>query len=82
MLRVTLTVGLLAASALAVGACDDDSNEVDDVDSTILDDGDVPFDPDVPEGVDTDTNEVENQGFDGDEFPGPEGNVSELPAED
>jgi hypothetical protein len=54
---------------------------VDDVDTTITDDPNVPFDPDVPEGVETDTNEVENQGFDPDD-PGPEGNVDELPAED
>lgn len=80
--RTTIAVGLLVASGLAVGACDDDDDQVDDVDPTIVDDGEVPFDADVPEGVDTETNEVENQGFDGDEFPGPEGNVAELPVED
>jgi hypothetical protein len=82
MFRVALTLGLLGASVLAVGACDDDSDEVDDIDPTIVEEGDVPFDPAVPDGVDTDTNEVENQGFDDDDLPGPAGNVSELPAED
>ena len=81
MLRFTVSVALVAA--LGVSACDDDTDtdEVEDVDTTIVDERNVPFDPDVPERGDTDTNEVENQGFDPD-TPGPEGNVTDLPAED
>ena len=81
MLRFTVSVALVAA--LGVSACDDDTDtdEVEDVDTTIIDERNVPFDPDVPESGDTDTNEVENQGFDP-ATPGPEGNVTDLPAED
>jgi hypothetical protein len=81
MWRSTLTVGLLAACSVAVGACDDDDDQVDDVDTSVVEPG-VPFDAAVPDGVATATNEVANQGFDGDEFPGPEGNVRPLPAEE
>jgi hypothetical protein len=82
MFRRTVAVALAAATVLGA-ACDEDSDtdEVEDVDTTIVDDPNVPFDPDVPAGVDPGTNEVENQGFDPDD-PGPEGNVSELPADD
>jgi hypothetical protein len=83
MLRSAFTAVLVIASAIGVAACDgDDAGEIDDVDTTIVDGPGVPFDPAVPEGVDTDTDEVGNQGFDSDDNPGPEGNVSQLPAED
>ena len=82
MLRSAITAVLVVVSAVGVAACDgDEAGEIDDVDTTIVDDPGVPFDPDVPEGVDTDTDEVGNQGFDRGGDPGPEGNMSELPAE-
>jgi hypothetical protein len=70
----TIALGLVATLSLGVAACDDDDSEpadtvVDELDS----DGNVPFDNDVPAGVDTDTNENNNLGFDTD-APGPVGN--------
>ena len=74
-LRTAAAVTLAVGFALGASACDDgdagepDTTLVDELDS----DPDVPFDPDVPGGVGTDTNERNNQGFDVDE-PGPVGN--------
>ncbi|HSL75234.1 MAG TPA: hypothetical protein VK853_12235 [Ilumatobacteraceae bacterium] len=66
--RSVLAGGALCV-ALLVGACDDDGAD-DVIEPTIVDDPGVPFDPNVPEGVDTSTDEQGNLGFD-DEQPGP-----------
>lgn len=63
--------------ALAVSACDsDDESPTDTVIDELDSDSDVPFDNDVPAGVDTDTDEGNNLGFDED-APGPVGNQSD-----
>jgi len=72
------SVALLVA--LTATACDDDDDSVDDPADTVVDTLDdepgVPFDPDVPGGVDTETDEQDNMGFDDD--PGGEpGNVTD-----
>lgn len=68
---VTLALGL----AFGASACDD--SDADEPDTTLVDDlqsdSDVPFDPNVPGGVGTETDERNNQGFDVDE-PGSVGN--------
>jgi hypothetical protein len=72
-----MALTLMAALSLGVAACDDDDSEpadtvVDEPDS----DGDVPFDNDVPPGIDTETDERNNQGFETDEV-GPVGNQTD-----
>ena len=81
MLRNALAVVVLAAAALSVSACDGSEADDNDVDTSIVDDPNVPFDPDVSDGIATDTNELENQGFETEDLPGPVGKVSELPSD-
>ena len=72
-------VAPVIARALTIGvvACDDADDEPDDTVVDELDsDGDVPFDNDVSPGVDTGTDERNNQGFETDEV-GPVGNESD-----
>jgi hypothetical protein len=76
--RAGTLLALAAVSVLGVSACDDgDDGEPD---TTLVDelqsDPDVPFDPDVEGGVDTETDERSNQGFDDDES-GPAGNATD-----
>ena len=76
--RTTVAVAIVAALAVGTTACSDDDGEpadtvVDDLDS----DADVPFDNDVAPGVDTETDERGNLGFDDDE-PGPVGNETDV----
>jgi hypothetical protein len=54
----------LGASACSDGSDDDDDGEPD---VTVVDDADVPFDPDIGPGIDTGTDERGNLGFDTDE---------------
>ncbi len=65
--------------ALTATACDDDDSVDDPADTvvdTLGDEPGVPFDPDVPGGVGTETDEQDNMGFDDD--PGGEpGNVTD-----
>jgi hypothetical protein len=68
MSRSVLVAGVLTLGLLA-GACDDGGTD-DVIEPTIADDPRVPFDPNVPDGVDTPTDEQGNLGFD-DELPGP-----------
>jgi hypothetical protein len=71
----TKLLALAAVSALAVSACDDGNDS--EPDTTVVDelqsDPDVPFDPNVEEGIDTGTDQRGNLGFDVDD-PGPVGN--------
>jgi hypothetical protein len=71
----TKLLALAAVSALAVSACDDGNDS--EPDTTVVDelqsDPDVPFDPNVEEGIDTGTDQRGNMGFDVDD-PGPVGN--------
>jgi hypothetical protein len=73
--RATRLLALAAVSALAVSACDDGNDS--EPDTTVVDelqsDPDVPFDPNVEEGIDTGTDQRGNMGFDVDD-PGPVGN--------
>ncbi len=74
--RSGVAVALVAALSFGVVSCDDDDSEpadtvVDELDS----DGNVPFDNDVPPGIDTETDERNNQGFESDE-PGEVGNLT------
>lgn len=68
-------VALALVFAVGASSCDDgDEGEPDPtVVDELVDDPDVPFDPDVPGGVDTETDERNNQGFES-ENPGPVGN--------
>jgi hypothetical protein len=56
--------------ALGASACADDDGGSPDTnpdsvpDTSLVDDADVPFDPDVGPGIDTDTDEGGNLGFD------------------
>ncbi len=76
--RAATALTLALAVTLGVSACDNDDD--DGPDTTLVDDlqsdPNVPFDPDVPGGNNTDTNELNNQGFDSDE-PGPVGNQTD-----
>jgi hypothetical protein len=72
-LRTTAAVVLAAGFALGVSACDDGDGDDGEPDISVVDDAGVPFDPDVPDGVGTETDEGDNQGFDPD-APGPVGN--------
>lgn len=78
MFRSALVVPVVLISAMAIVGCDDDGGGDVDVDSTLVDDPDVPFDPDVPAGQDTETDEIDNQGFDPQTPGGPLGNNAEL----
>jgi hypothetical protein len=73
--RATRLLALAAVSVLAVSACDDGNDS--EPDTTVVDelqsDPDVPFDPNVEEGIDTGTDQRGNMGFDVDD-PGPVGN--------
>jgi hypothetical protein len=70
---VLLTVAAMALFGMS--ACDDGDDS--EPDTTLVDelesDPNVPFDPDVEEGIDTGTDERGNMGFDVDD-PGPVGN--------
>lgn len=74
-----VTVTFLLAATGAVSACGDDGPDdgpVDTTGGTLGEEPGVPFDPDVPEGIDTETDEQDNMGFDDD--PGGEpGNVTD-----
>ena len=74
-LRRAAAVALAVGLALGASACDD--GDAGDPGTTVVGDldadPDVPFDPDVPGGVGTETDEGGNQGFDT-ESPGPVGN--------
>jgi hypothetical protein len=73
----TLTVAALVGM-LAVSACgSDDDRPTDTVVDELDSDADVPFDNDVAPGVDTDTDEGNNLGFD-DDAPGPVGNQTDV----
>lgn len=67
-------VNIAIASFVTVGLVACASDESDDVDPDGVDvvDDDAGFDPDVPDGVGTETDEGLNQGFEEDE---PSGNV-------
>jgi hypothetical protein len=73
--RATKLLALAAVSVLAVSACDDGNDS--EPDTTVVNgpesEPDVPFDPNVEEGIDTGTDERGNLGFDVDD-PGPVGN--------
>jgi hypothetical protein len=79
MFRTALaTAAVFVAASIATG-CDDGNGTETDRDTDIVVPGDQrPFDPRVPEGVDTPTDEVRGQGFDP-ETPGPEGMPTPLP---
>ena len=71
------SMALVVGFALGVSACDsDDDGDDGEPGVSVVDDADVPFDPDVPAGVDTETDERNNLGFDVDE-PGPVGNQTD-----
>jgi len=82
-MRTVAVLSALSVLAFSAVACDDDGDEPienQSVPPRSIVDGDAPFDPDVPDGVDTETDETENQGFDPDD---PEtGNNSELGNDD
>lgn len=64
-------VNIAVASIVTVGVIGCASDEPDEVDPSVVDD-DAGFDPEVPDGVGTETDEGRNQGFEEDE---PSGNV-------
>jgi hypothetical protein len=73
-IRTGVAAGLVLAFAAGASACDDDDGAPDPTVVDVLDDNpNVPFDPDVPGGVGTETDERNNQGFESDE-PGTVGN--------
>lgn len=75
-LRTGTIAGLALVFAVGASACDDDGEPDPTVVDRIEDDPNVPFDPDVPGGVDTETDERTNQGFES-ENPGPVGNQTD-----
>lgn len=72
MRRPLVTALAVAGLSISAAACDDDDSINEDIEDQVVDpdtttaDG-VPFDPEVPGGVETDTAETENQGFDDDD---------------
>jgi hypothetical protein len=79
MLRRVLAIAALVVTAPFAIGCDDGNDDTEtDIGGTIGDDAGVPFDPEVPAGVDTPTDDVGGLGFDP-EVPGPEGQQVPLP---
>lgn len=81
MTRTSAAVTALLLAAGSVSACGDDDADPADTGDVPADEAEVPFDPDVPEGVDTETDERDNLGFD-DDTGGEPGNVTDLGGDD
>jgi hypothetical protein len=83
MRRTSLTAAILLAAASLATACDDGSGSTVTDTNTVVQGSGRPFDGNVTPGIETPTNETENQGFDPEDAPGgPVGNGLPAPPSD